>query len=142
MKNICNENFNNFLDEFNTIKHIKSDDYNELCNNNKINGKRRALSSFFVNLTLYNIISINDIYTLINKLIDKIKNNNDENYLFINDEIVENLCIMIKNGYVELEKKEEWGDLMENINCFSNTSCTYLSTKSSFKFLDLLDDIE
>ena len=141
MKNICNENFNNFLDEFNTIKHIKSDDYNELCNNNKINGKRRALSSFFVHLTLYNIISINDIYTLINKLIDKIKNNDDENYLFINDEIVENLCIMIKNGYVELEKHDEWNNLMEDIICFSDTKCSYLSRKSSFKFLDLLDDI-
>jgi len=142
MKNICEENFNHFLDEFDTIIHIKSDDYNDLCNNNKINGKRRALSSFFVNLTLYNIISINDIYTLINKLIDKIKNNDDEDYLFINDEIVENLCIIIKNGYVELEKYDKWNDLMDNIISFSDTKCNYLSTKSSFKFLDLLDDIE
>ena len=73
MKNICNDNFNDFLHEFDNIKHVKSDDYNELCNNNKNNEKRRALSSFFVNLSLYNIISTQDMYVLINKLILKLK---------------------------------------------------------------------
>ena len=143
MKNICNHNFNDFLHEFDNIKHVKSDDYNELCNNNKNNEKRRALSSFFVNLSLYNIISTQDMYVLINKLIFKIKNNiNEENYLFINDEIVENMCIIIKDGISLLRENDEWDNLLKCITDFSDTKNKHLSTKSSFKFLDLLDDIE
>jgi hypothetical protein len=57
MKEIFEENFNNFMDLFEVIEYVEpSVDYNKFCKINKDNEKRKSLAAFFVNLMNNNII--------------------------------------------------------------------------------------
>ena len=146
MKDICLTNFKKFLKLFDDIQfiNINNNNYDEFCENNKKNEKRRSMSSFFVNLMQFDIISVDMMYTLINDLIEKIDYNDSENYLFINEEIIENIFIIIKNGYEKLKETdiEKWESLIEEIENYANNKHVHISKKSVFKFLDLLDEIE
>ena len=145
MKDICINNFNEFLPLFDNIKfiNITNNNYNEFCENNKKNENRRSMSSFFINLMKHDIISSEYMYNLINKLIEKIDYNDDIEDININEEIIENIYILIKNGYEELQEEEEkWEDLIEKINSYVNEKNDHISKKSVFKFLDLLEEIE
>ena len=83
------------------------------------------------------------MYNLINKLIEKIDYNDDIEDININEEIIENIYILIKNGYEELQEEEDkWEDLIEKINSYVNEKNDHISKKSVFKFLDLLEEIE
>ena len=82
------------------------------------------------------------MFNLINNLIDKIDNNDSIENININEEIVENLYILIKNRYEELEEDSKWDDLVDKINSYVNEKYEYISKKSVFKFLDLLEEIE
>jgi hypothetical protein len=145
MKDICINNFNEFLPLFDDIKfiNINNNNYNEFCENNKKNENRRSMSSFFINLMKHDIISSEYMYNLINKLIEKIDYNDDIEDININEEIIENIYILIKNGYEELQEEEDkWEDLIEKINSYVNEKNDHISKKSVFKFLDLLEEIE
>ena len=101
------------------------------------------MSSFFINLMKHDIISSEYMYNLINKLIEKIDYNDDGEDIEINEEIIENIYILIKNGYEELQENEEkWEELIEKINSYVNEKHEHISKKSVFKFLDLLEEIE
>ena len=83
-----------------------------------------------------------DVDTLINDLIEKIDYNDSEDDININEEIIENIFIIIKNGYEKLKETDiENGNLIEEIENYANNKCSYIK-KSVFKFLDLLDEIE
>jgi hypothetical protein len=144
MKEICEKNFTEFLSLFDDIQfiNITNTNYNEFCENNKKNENRRSMSSFFINLMKYDIISSELMFNLINNLIDKIDNNDSIENININEEIVENLYILIKNGYEELEEDNKWDNLVDKINSYVNEKYEYISKKSVFKFLDLLEEIE
>ena len=146
MKDICLTNFKKFLKLFDDIKfiNINNNNYDEFCENNKKNEKRRSMSSFFVNLMQFDIISVDMMYTLINDLIEKIDYNDSEEDININEEIIENIFIIIKNGYEKLKESdiEKWESLIEEIENYANNKHVHISKKSVFKFLDLLDEIE
>ena len=146
MKDICLTNFKKFLKLFDDIQfiNINNNNYDEFCENNKKNEKRRSMSSFFVNLMQFDIISVDMMYTLINDLIEKIDYNDSEDDININEEIIENIFIIIKNGYEKLKETdiEKWESLIEEIENYANNKHVHISKKSVFKFLDLLDEIE
>tara|TARA_A100001011_G_scaffold400419_2_gene514815 strand:- start:2590 stop:3501 length:912 start_codon:yes stop_codon:yes gene_type:complete len=146
MKEICLTNFKKFLKLFDDIQFIdiNNNNYDEFCENNKKNEKRRSMSSFFINLMHFDIISVDLMYTLINDLIDKIDYNDTSDDININEEIIENLFILIKNGYETLkeEDEEKWDTLIEQIENYANNKHEHISKKAVFKFLDLLDEIE
>jgi hypothetical protein len=146
MKDICLTNFKKFLKLFDDIQFvdITNNNYDEFCENNKKNEKRRSMSSFFIHLMHFDIISTNLMYTLINDLIDKIDYNDTQEEITINEEIIENLCILIKNGLETLKSSDEekWETLIEQIENYANNKQIHISKKSVFKCLDLLDEIE
>ena len=125
---------------------INNNNYDEFCENNKKNEKLYCskMSSFFVNLMQFDIISVDMMYTLINDLIEKIDYNDSEDDININEEIIENIFIIIKNGYEKLKETdiEKWESLIEEIENYANNKHVHISKKSVFKFLDLLDEIE
>ena len=86
------------------------------------------------------------IVSLINYLIENIeKNVNIENKVEIVEELVNNLIIFIENSYETLKNDEKWQTIEQHIDTFSNakkSTYTSLSTKTIFKYLDLLDNIE
>ena len=147
MEEIFQENFNNFMNLFDTIEYVEPNvDYNKFCKINKYNEKRKALASFFVNLMNNNIISKNKIITIIRNLMNKI-------YTYINqdnmknevDELTENVAILYKK---ELFNDNSDYELIDNmtipsiIEKLAHSKCKNflsLSNKTIFKFMDLID---
>jgi len=147
MKEIFEENFNNFMNLFEVIEYIEpSVDYNKFCKINKDNEKRKALSSFFVNLMNNNIISKEKIVSIVRIMMYKIYNfineNDKKNEV---DELTENIIILYKKELFDGSIKYELIDNMtinQLIEKFEHSkSKNYLSmtNKSIFKYMDLID---
>lgn len=144
MDAICQKNVDCFLDLFNTIRHVEAEeDYDEFCAVNKENNKRRALSSFFVHLMKQTVISPDKVISLIDILMNKFQDYiNQENKKNEVDEIVENLVVMISEGFKFIEKHNEKKAI--EIKHFVSTAASMksrdhssLSSKTVFKFMDL-----
>jgi hypothetical protein len=147
MKEICDKNFESFLSVFDNIRYIDADeDYDMFCKVNKENGKRRSLSSFFVQLMNNNVINTSQIMNIINNLKERfislmdIEGNKD-----VILEIGENLIILIEQGQDILsENDNEWEpvtNFVEHIASLKQKNHASLSSQIVFKFLDLSDDL-
>lgn len=146
-KKISVTNYESYLKIFEKINFIDADEnYNLYCDYNKENENRKSISLFFVNLMNEGVFDQEKIVSLINYLIENIeKNVNIENKVEIVEELVNNLIIFIENSYETLKNDEKWQTIEQHIDTFSNakkSTYTSLSTKTIFKYLDLLDNIE
>ena len=146
MKIIIENNFEQFIELFDNIQYCDPNtDYELFCENNKVNTKRRALCTFYINLMKEDVLDIEKIKKLLFKLIEKFNNTiNEEGKGFICEEILENLYILISEGKEILKCVAEW----ENINAFiTDGKSKQVSTKSSFtnkikfKLMDIYDII-
>jgi hypothetical protein len=145
MKGISERNFVNFGKLFDNIRYASPDDnYDLFCQVNKENDRRKAISSFFVNLMGQNIISGNSLGTIIDNLVNMIKTliNTEGNKDQV-DEISENVFIIMDKGYDML--KESWSNF-EDVNNYLNSITNMkkkdypsLTNKTIFKFMDLKD---
>lgn len=145
MKEICKTNFNNFLGLFKNITQYNSEeDYDKFCETNKVNQKRRSMSSFFIHLMNFGIINVDNMYNLIYTLIENIEDNKeDKTKLFCNDEIIENLSILITKGKNKLIKNDEnWASVITYIESYAKNKYYGLTKKTTFKCYDILDEIE
>jgi len=155
MMNVFENNFNQFLSLFDVIEYVEPNvDYDKFCKINKDNEKRKALSTFFINLMNNNVITEIKIINIIRNLMNQI-------YLFINesgkknevDELTENIAILYSKKLFRCDKLENNNckvdyDLIDNMTiteiieklAHSKTK-NYLSltTKSIFKFMDLIE---
>jgi hypothetical protein len=139
-------NLNMFLDLFNNIEYVDASiDYDKFCKNNKDNEKRKALSTFFVNLMNKNIISKSKIIeitqTLATLLYNYISEEDRKNEV---NEIAENLFILYNKNFDGDYDTVIIGD--EPINVFIKrlskskiTDYKGLSNKTIFKFMDLME---
>jgi hypothetical protein len=145
MKGISERNFINFGKLFDNIRCVSPDeDYDLFCEVNKENDRRKAISSFFVNLMGQNIISGNSLGEIVDNLVNTIKllivkeGNKDQV-----DEIAENVFIIMDKGYDML--KDTWGEF-DDVNSYLNSITNMkkqdypsLTNKTIFKFMDLKD---
>jgi len=148
MKTIFQNNFNNFINLFDTIEYVEPTvDYTKFCKINKENEKRKALASFFINLMNNNIISKNKIIiilrNLMNKLYTYINQDNKKNEV---DELTENIAILYKKEILltsnidyELIDNMTIPELIEKFAHSKSKNYLSLSNKSIFKFMDLID---
>ncbi len=151
MKKVFEDNFNQFLNLFNTIEYIDSKvNYDKFCNINKDNEKRKSLSSFFINLMKNNIISkykiIKIIENLLNQLVKFIQEDNKKNEV---DEITENISILFCQYLFDEDNQEDNFDIdIEGLNITETINklahCKQkdyksLTNKSIFKFMDMID---
>lgn len=145
MKDICLNNFKKFSTVFDKIEYVDSnDDYIKFCDCNKVNEKRRALSSFFIYCVEESIIDKKNMEDIIVKLLEKV----DE---YVNDverkkeieEIVENLSIILIKGKKSVFKMEKFDTIKKEIEKFSTFKNKIgLSKKVLFKFMDILDELD
>ena len=146
-KTICEKNLDEFIILFNNVRYIDAEkDYDMFCTINKENEKRKALSKFFVNLMNQGIISINAIGNIVLNLIQKFKNNIDTpDHIEILDEIGENITIFIQDGNdkfdEEFEKYEELKDFVSYVTELDYTEHVSVSSKITFKFMDLEEEL-
>jgi hypothetical protein len=147
MRNIFNENLESFMELFNCIEYVDSEkDYDKFCKINKDNERRKALSLFFVNLTINKIISEDKLKemasSLLNKLLSFIMEENRKNEV---DEITENIALLYsynKKLYDTCEEKFDgvsFGEMIEKLAHCKAKTYPSLSNKSIFKFMDLVE---
>ena len=149
MKHVFQENFDQFMNLFQQIEYVDpAVDYDRFCKINKTNEKRKALSCFFVNLMLNQIISkeqiLNIVRDLITRVYEFIQVENKKNEA---DELTENIVLLFKKEYFN---EDDYQNIMviNNMNIMqlieSLANCKVkdfksLTNKSIFKFMDMID---
>jgi hypothetical protein len=151
MKRVFEDNFNKFISLFNNIEYVEpNEDYDKFCKINKDNEKRKALSSFFVNLMKNGIITrdkiVKIIENLLNQLLNYISENNKKNEV---DEITENISILYSGDLFNEDNIEEdfeidikGMNISETVNKLANSKVKdykSLTNKSIFKYMDMID---
>jgi len=145
MNIIFENNLNIFLELFKHIEQCNAEeDYDRFCKINKENEKRRALSAFFVNLTINKIIKEEQLFELTFNLLNQVyclmKENNKKSEV---DEMTENIAILYKKSLFEnCNHKIDGSNIVEIINMLSHCKVKThpsLSNKSIFKYMDMID---
>lgn len=146
MKITFMECFGSFIDLFNNIEYVDASvDYDKFCKINKDNEKRKALSTFFINLMKNNMLTksqiINILVILLNQINTYISQDNKKNEV---DEITENVAILYTNEIMESEELKEYtvknvavSDFIELIANSKAKSYKSLTSKAIFKFMDM-----
>jgi hypothetical protein len=146
MKNTFIECFENFIDLFNNIEYVDASvDYDMFCKNNKDNEKRKALSTFFLNLMTNGLLTksqiINILVILLNQVNTYISQENKKNEV---DEITENVAILYTKEIMESPELNEFtvknvsvSDFIELIANSKAKSYKSLTNKAIFKFMDM-----
>jgi len=149
LKPIFDRNYNSYIELFQKIEYADPDkDYDRFCEINKINEKRKAISMFFVNLSINNIVTKISIAHILHHLVNTVvifmnePNKKDEI-----DEITENIAILYRKEIIEETIGQS--DLLINGKTITQTimelakskSKDYksLSNKAIFKYMDLVD---
>ena len=152
MVDIYQSNFNSFMELFKTIRHVSAEEnYDEFCNVNKENEKRRSMSSFFVHLMNNEVIKVSEIFNIISDLKDMMfVEMAKENKKVEVEEIAENIVILIEQGKdkldCDLEEKvnmdwESCTEFVEEMASMKPVNYPSLSNKVIFKFMDLEDEL-
>jgi len=147
MKNICISNFESFSSLFETFETCDAkEDYDKFCDIMKKNEKRKALSKFLMICVEYEIIDLEkmekimlDFVKKIYLYIDKKENENDL------DEIAANLVIMIQSSLSSFKLMKSHKKIFRDIEIISGYNVKKypgLSNKTSFKFLDIVEELE
>ena len=122
--------------------------YDKFCEINKINEKRKALASFYINLMYNGIIPKTKIILITRNLLSQIyRFINQEDKRNVVDELTENIAILYKKDIFENE--DELRDyLIDNLTInqviekIANSKVKdykSLTNKSLFKFMDMID---
>jgi hypothetical protein len=138
--------FNRYNDLVNTIDYIDPNiDYDKHCKINKINDKRRNITTFIVNLVEENLITNDKCIYLINNIIDDIENNIIEDIPeYKNDELVEILKVFVINSQSILKTDVRWKSIQTYIIEMSKKKkkdINGISARTLFKFMDIRDNI-
>jgi hypothetical protein len=151
MKEIFTNCFDSFIELFNNIEYVDADkDYDLFCKINKDNEKRKALSTFFVNLMKNEIIPVHDLKSLLCNLLSQlVAFIEEENKKNIVDELTENIALLYSknlfDGTLDVDQKKYMigeSSVLETITKLANSKVkTYpsLSNKSIFKFMDMIE---
>ena len=151
MNEIYKKNFSNFLSLFDNIRYVSAEEnYDEFCNVNKENEKRRSIGSFFVHLMNNDVIEEVAIFELIKQLKETMLCFMDvENKKEEVAEFAENIVILITGGKKRLEAYkndvtfgwEECVEFIENMTKRKVSNHLSLSNKVVFKFMDLEEEL-
>jgi len=121
-------------------------DYDGFCENNKKNDKRRATSTFIMNMFANGILEADVILTIFKQFqtiaIGYIEDGTKTNEV---EEITENIFLMISMGAHLLKDEPEWqSTILPNIHLFAGFKMKEkpgLSSRSIFKYKDLVEKI-
>lgn len=145
-KNIFKVNFDKITETFTAIEYYDSNEnYDKFCENNVKNSNRRAMCMFYVNLMKEDIISKDNIITIIKNLFDYFDSLiNQENKKEIVDELSEIIYVFVTNSNNELEDEDDWDDIVSRVEAVSKykvKDVLSITNKAIFKFMDIIDEI-
>ena len=144
MKDECFNQLQRFLKTFEEIKYINPDEnYDEFCDMNEKNEKRRAMSQFFTNLMKKNVIETEEIIKIILSLHEQIfKYLKEPDQKNIIEEIVENIFILLYKNKTCFESHPEWEKIKTQIEIIINAKKSdypSLTNKIIFRYLDIAE---
>ena len=147
-KSVFEKSFSEFVGLFKKIDYVDpSVDYNKFCDNTKTNDKRRAMSTFIVNLMKEGVLHPDKVVEIIIELQEMIssyiKVANKTNEL---EELNENIFILVTNGKDFLSSHEEWERSTSNIKFLSVLKVKMkdypsVNNKLIFKNMDILEEL-
>jgi hypothetical protein len=141
----------NIMANYNNIKYADPNvDYNQFCDNNKDNEKRRSLSQFYVNLALNNMISKDMIGLILAEILKNIMGKIVEpNNRELVDELTENVIILYNSEVFEdIDENDDQflineisiSDTLLQLSTSKVKDFKSLTSKSIFKYMDLLNE--
>ena len=147
LQGLCSETFESYFSLFENIQYIDPDeDYSKFCDINRINDKRKSMSSFLIHLMNYGILDTSKMLQLVTNLQNKmeilIKDSQNKRII---EEISENIFILVTNGE-KLFKLEtnDWEPVIksiERISLMKPRNFPGLTNKTIFKYMDIIDSI-
>ena len=147
-KSVFEKSFSEFVGLFKKIDYVDpSVDYNKFCENTKTNDKRRAMSTFIVNLMKEGVLHPDKVVDIIIELQEMIysyiKVANKTNEL---EELNENIFILVTNGKDVLSSHEEWERIVSKIKFLSVLKVKMkeypsVNNKLIFKNMDILEEL-
>jgi hypothetical protein len=147
-KSVFEKSFSEFVGLFKKIDYVDpSVDYNKFCDNTKTNDKRRAMSTFIVNLMKEGVLHPDKVVDIIIELQEMIssyiKVANKTNEL---EELNENIFILVTNGKDVLSSHGEWERITSKIKFFyvlkvKMKEYPSVNNKLIFKNMDILEEL-
>jgi hypothetical protein len=153
LRPVFKKNYDEYLDIFNNIETgDPNSNYDKFCEINKVNEKRKAVSTFFMNLMINGIVTKISIIDIVRKLLETVLVYiEQEDKINEVQELTENIAILFNKEMIEqmLDEPENKSCCMIKENSIIETivllakskSKNYksLSNKSIFKYMDLLE---
>jgi hypothetical protein len=156
MGQVFQENYRTFLQQFENVECGDPDkDYDEFCRINKVNECRRALSLFFVNLTKNGILTkmqlVSTLHTLFMQMFKQVQVAGMQNEVNELAEIIGIIyskqllaeCSKEEGNVVQTQMRVEGLTIEEAIKTIATSKPKVypsLSSKTKFKFMDILDN--
>ena len=136
LQNTIKNSLDSFNDLFSNIEYVDPiANYDKFCKINKDNEKRKALSTFYYNLMINDIISKQQIVditrNLLNQFYNLVSKENKKNEV---DEIIENVNLLF-----ELIDNHTIIEIIEKFANSKNSDYPSLTTKTKFKCMDILE---
>lgn len=150
---IFDERYKNIMEQYDNIKYVDSEkDYDGFCEMNKINEKRRAVTTFLLNLGGNGFIKKSDLVHILKNLLVTITNlvNQNERKNEI-DELTENVAILFNKDLIDeviddADDEEDYyvgsQSIFDTVNSFAKSKAKdypSLSNKAIFKYMDLIE---
>ena len=140
------------MELFKNIRYISAEEnYDEFCNINKENEKRRSMSSFFVHLMNNDVTKVSEVLNIIYDLKTMMFEEMEKDCKKVEvEEIAENIVILIDQGKDKLDCEVEesvhmnWKDCLrfiETMAVMKPAQFPSLTNKVIFKFMDLEEDL-
>ena len=150
MNTMFKNNLVKFRDIFKTIEYCDSEkDYDKFCAVNKENEKRRATGMFYVNLMKLDVVSREEIVTIIKEIHEyQMSKIVEEGNKHVVDELSEVISIMMMNAisyFTGEQASSEWNSIvtsMEKVAAMKVAHHPSITSKSIFKHMDIVDEIK
>jgi hypothetical protein len=153
LMSIFNERYKNIMSQYNDIKYVDSEkDYDGFCEMNKINEKRRAVTTFLLNLSINGFIAKKDLVNILKNLLSAItsmvRQADRKNEI---DELTENIAIIFNKELIDevmddTDDEEEYyvgsQSIVDTVNSLAKSKVKdypSLSNKAIFKYMDLVE---
>jgi hypothetical protein len=150
---IFNDNYKNVMGQYSNIQYVDSDkDYDGFCDMNKKNERRKAITTFLVNLSGNGFIEKQGLVKILRDLliiVTGMLNQNDKKNEI--DELTENIAILFNKELIDevvddADDEEDYFvgdqpiiDVVNNLAKSKAKDYPSLSNKSIFKYMDLIE---
>jgi len=153
LMSIFDEKYKNIMAQYNDIKYVDSEkDYDGFCEMNKINERRRAVTTFLLNLSINGFIQkselVNILRNLLTMIINMVNQNDRKNEI---DELTEHVAIIFDKELIDeivddADDEEDYyvggQSIIDTINSLAKSKAKdypSLSNKAIFKYMDLIE---